>query len=183
MEKAIIAVFGKDRPGILASVSEVLAERSCNIENVSQNILQRQFAGVFVVSLPATMSVATLQQILHRALEPMQLVVHVNDLETDESFDVGPCEAFIVTTKGPDRVGLVARMTRTFADHQVNVTNLKAVFKGGVNPSDNFMIYEVDVPQALDLRSLTRTLGETAEDLGLTLTIQHRNIFEAINRL
>ena len=53
MTKVIISVLGKDRPGIVAAVSRVLFECDCNIENVSQTILQTEFAGIFIAAIPA----------------------------------------------------------------------------------------------------------------------------------
>ena len=92
-------------------------------------------------------------------------------------------EPFVITTKGPDRKGLVAGISATIARHGVNITNLQAVFKGGDEPGDNIMIYEVDVPGEIDQTEFNRELRETAESLALNITIQHRNIFESINRI
>ena len=47
MKKIIVSVLGHDRPGIIAAVSEVLFRNGCNIEDVSQTILQTAFAGAF----------------------------------------------------------------------------------------------------------------------------------------
>ena len=52
MCKVIISVLGHDRPGIVAAVANVLFEQNCNIENVSQTILQTEFSGSFIVKLP-----------------------------------------------------------------------------------------------------------------------------------
>ena len=41
--KAIVTVIGKDKPGIIAKVSTVLAENKVNIEDISQTILQGNF--------------------------------------------------------------------------------------------------------------------------------------------
>jgi glycine cleavage system transcriptional repressor len=45
------------------------------------------------------------------------------------------------------------------------------------------MIYEVDVPAATDQQALATELRNKAESLHLEISIQHRNIFEAINRI
>jgi len=92
-------------------------------------------------------------------------------------------EPFVITTKGPDRRGLVAGISEIIADSGVNITNLQAVFKGGDEPGDNIMIYEVDIPTDIDQPALYRDLREKAKSLELELSIQHRNIFETINRI
>jgi predicted amino acid-binding ACT domain protein len=92
-------------------------------------------------------------------------------------------EPFVITTKGPDRKGLVAAITAIMAAHRVNVTNLQAVFKGGDDPNANIMIYEVDIPNDADQQALRQELMEKARTLSLDISIQHKLIFEAINRI
>ena len=52
MEKVVISVLGRDRPGIVATVSRTLSESGCNIEDISQTTLQNEFAGIFIATLP-----------------------------------------------------------------------------------------------------------------------------------
>lgn len=49
--KAILTVIGRDKPGIIASVSGVLAENDINIEDISQTIMQGFFTMVMLVGL------------------------------------------------------------------------------------------------------------------------------------
>ena len=185
MPKAILSVLGQDRPGIIAAVSESLFAQGCNIENVSQTILQTEFSGIFIVALPAALTLIELHTALQTRLAPLQQHIHVKPLSDSVSAYVAPapCEPFVITTRGPDRKGLVARITGVIARHGVNVTNLQAVFKGGAVAEDNIMIYEVDVPATTDHRSLENELRAEAAALDLDISFQHRNIFEALNRI
>lgn len=184
MRKVIISVLGEDRPGIIAAVSRILFDRNCNIENVSQTILQSEFAGMFIVSMPAELSARTLSEHLKEGLEPLGLHAYLKDMKPQEPHsEITDAEPFVITTRGPDRKGLVAHITQVIARHRVNVTNLQAVFKGGDDPDKNIMIYEVDIPQNTDQQQLCSDLRNKAAELGLSLSIQHRNIFEAINRI
>ncbi|MDC7220784.1 MAG: ACT domain-containing protein [Spirochaetales bacterium] len=49
--KAIITVVGKDKVGIIYSVTKVLAEKSVNVEDISQTILQDYFTMMMLVNL------------------------------------------------------------------------------------------------------------------------------------
>ena len=184
MKKMVISVLGKDRPGIIAAVTRILFEQDCNIENVSQTILQNEFSGIFIIAVPKTLSEAQLHRHLAEDLAPMGLHVFEKGLSTSDA-SVPPVggEPFVITTKGPDRKGLVATITAIMAEYGVNVTNLQAVFKGGDDPNANIMIYEVDIPDSADQSSLRRKLRETALTLSLDISIQHKRIFEAINRI
>ncbi len=49
--KAIITVVGKDKVGIIYSVTKVLAENNVNVEDISQTILQDYFTMMMMVNL------------------------------------------------------------------------------------------------------------------------------------
>jgi glycine cleavage system transcriptional repressor len=184
MNKVILSILGHDRPGIVAAVSKILFEQNCNIENVSQTTLQLEFAGIFIVSMPGDLSPQSLHQILNTQMTPLGLEVHVTSLKPSPApASLPECESYIITTKGPDRKGLVAGISEVIAKFGGNITNLQAVFKGGDDPGDNIMIYEVDVPTQTDQQALYRELRSRAKQLKLEIDIQHRNIFEAIHRI
>ena len=47
--KAIVTVIGKDRVGIIALVSQLLAERGVNVLDISQTVMQEYFTMMMVV--------------------------------------------------------------------------------------------------------------------------------------
>lgn len=49
--RAVITVLGKDRIGIISSISAVLAEHKINILDISQTILQDFFTMIMIVDL------------------------------------------------------------------------------------------------------------------------------------
>ena len=184
MHKVIITILGQDRSGIVAAVSKVLFEQNCNIENVSQTTLQFVFAGIFIVSMPGDLHVESLHKSLNAEMAPLGLDVHITLLEPTAAPTLpSQDEAYIITTKGPDRKGLVAGISEVIARFEGNITDLQAVFKGGDDPGDNIMIYEIDVPPRIDQQALYRELKKRANELKLDIDIQHRNIFEAIHRI
>ena len=50
-DRVIISVFGLNRPGIVASVTAILAEHSCNILDISQKLMQEFFTMILVVDI------------------------------------------------------------------------------------------------------------------------------------
>jgi glycine cleavage system transcriptional repressor len=184
MPKVIISVIGPDRPGIIAAATKAMLEFECNIENVSQTILQGQFSGIFIASIPSGDMIEKLCQELASTLNALDLhvtVLPLKEQEQDQRFV--NAEPFIVTTKGPDRKGLVAGITEVMARHCANVTHLQAVFKGGDDPDANIMIYGIDLPSSVDFNEFEADLTKRADSLALTISIQHRKIFETINRI
>lgn len=49
--KCVISVLGKDRSGIVAAISKVLAEAGANIDDISQTILDNIFSMTMLVTL------------------------------------------------------------------------------------------------------------------------------------
>lgn len=183
-KKVVISILGQDRPGIIARVTKVLFEQGCNVENVSQTILQSEFSGIFIVSIPDPLAIDALYSRLIDQTEDLGLHVYIKDLKPLESSSGEVAgDPFVITTLGPDRKGLVAAITAIIATHGVNVTNLQAVFKGGDDPTKNIMIYEVCIPASTDRAALTEQLTQKATELGLDISVQHRKIFETINRI
>lgn len=183
MKKIVISVLGYDRPGIVATVTRLLFENHCNIEDVSQTILQTEFAGVFIASLPEQLEEQDLLASLQGKLGEMGLSVHLKKMTPPGEWSAPASDPFVITTIGPDRLGLVAGMTEVMFRFRINITNLKAVFRGGEDPLSNIMIYEVDVPVATDQRAFRAALQERAKELDLEVSLQHRDIFEAIHRV
>ena len=115
MKKVMVSVLGHDRPGIIAAVSEVLFRSGCNIEDVSQTILQTEFAGIFIASHPDSLKPEELIGRLREKLDPMGLSVLLREMEAVGVLDAPPSEPFVITTMGPDRPGLVAGVTELLA--------------------------------------------------------------------
>ncbi len=181
--KIVISVLGYDRPGIVAAVSKVLFDHRCNIEDVSQTILQTEFAGIFIASMPEGLSREALLASVQERLSPMELSVLIKPMQSSEGWTAPDSEPFVITTIGPDRLGLVAGITELLARHRVNITNLKAIFRGGDIPSHNVMIYEVDIPTAIDQGAFRTALREKGRELELDVSLQHRDIFEALHHV
>lgn len=51
--RCVISVLGKDRSGIVAGISKVLAEKGANIDDISQTLLDDIFSMTMLVRLDA----------------------------------------------------------------------------------------------------------------------------------
>ena len=61
-DRLIVSVFGTDHPGIVAAVSQILAEARCSIVDINQTVVQGKFAMVIVANISrAAESVAALK--------------------------------------------------------------------------------------------------------------------------
>lgn len=53
-ERLIVSVFGVDHPGIVAGVSQILAEAGCSIVDINQTVVQGKFAMVIIANTSRT---------------------------------------------------------------------------------------------------------------------------------
>lgn len=84
--KAIITVIGKDKSGIIAKVSGVLADNKINIEDINQTIVQGNFTMFMLVDFSsALVSLKELHSILVKVGEEIGVSIHV---QHQDIFDV-----------------------------------------------------------------------------------------------
>ena len=76
--KAIITVIGRDKPGIIAEVSGLLAEISVNIEDISQTIMSGNFTMIMSVDLGTSkVALAELSQLMRELSEKIVVAIRV----------------------------------------------------------------------------------------------------------
>ncbi len=76
--KAIVTVVGKDKKGIIAKISNVLFEKSVNIIDISQTIMQDMFTMIMMVEFDSnSVSVGEIDTALDVIAEDMGLSIHV----------------------------------------------------------------------------------------------------------
>ncbi len=165
MSLLAITAIGRDRPGIIAAITGVLAELGGNLEDSTMTILRGHFAMMLVVSAPAS------PQEVERALEPvarnLELVVTAREVAAQaEPEPVG--SAHVLTVHGADRPGIVSAVTRLVADHGGNVTDLTTRLAGELY----LLVAEVDLPAATDVVELAERLAGLAKELGVEASLR-----------
>ncbi|WP_438970884.1 glycine cleavage system protein R [Methylophaga sp.] len=186
MNKVLISVLGSDQPGIMAIVADVINKHNANIENLSQTLLNNVFGALLQVQLTQEDGAESLQKAIEAACEGMALFIRVHPWseKTSDWYQHKPeVQPYIVTAIGPDRQGLVAEIAGKLFFHGVNITHIQAIFKGGDNPMNNLMVFEVDVPRATVMNELRDALDTIAERLDLEISVQHRKIFDSVSNI
>ena len=179
-----VTVLGTDRPGIVCEVASILAASNCNIDDLTQTVLQDEFAGIFLVSLPGGLSPEQLLGQLKAGLSPQGLVPYVKPVEAKKTPSPDrSVEPFVVVCIGFDQVGLIAAVTCEMKRLEVNITNLNSVPGTSAFADRVVTIFEVDVPADLELLELTAALQRVGSEMAIEVTVQHKRIFEDICRL
>ncbi|HEU4710518.1 MAG TPA: ACT domain-containing protein [Pyrinomonadaceae bacterium] len=75
--RLVISVFGLDHPGIVAGVSQILADTSCSIIDINQTVVQGKFAMVIIAdSSRARESTTELKERLRREGERLGVRIY-----------------------------------------------------------------------------------------------------------
>ncbi len=184
MNKYILSVLGQDRPGIVALVARTLAAGGWNIEDITQTILQTEFAGIFLITSDGSGQVDALQQSLNAELEGLELSARVKPIASAlPGLSAEQTEPFVVMATGEDKVGTISAIATVVEKFGANINNLRAVQRKELGPGHVIMIYELDVPKDVELSDLRSELEQAGNKLDLQVSIQHRDIFENIHRV
>lgn len=184
MDKVVISVIGLDCPGVVHLVSHTLSNLKCNIEEVSQTVLKGQFAAIFVVRNSEGVENTHIEKVLTEAIaaKKMHLSVAIQPFEEGIAGSQGSSEPFVVMVDGEDRLEMISTISGLFADHGVNIDNMKALMPCA-NQSKALLVFEIALPLSIDRSAFRRTLEDRADAMGLRLSMQHRDIFEAVHRV
>lgn len=170
MPSFALAAIGRDRPGIVAAVAEVLYEQGCNVEDSSMTLLRGNFSMMLVLASPEGTTAQGLQDALGPACREMGLTFSVLDVE--DTADV-PHPTHVLTVYGGDRPGILYRVTRQLASAGVNITDLNSRLVGLDTPVYALML-ELALPEEADAETLRAELVRTAEQLGVDVTLRVR---------
>jgi glycine cleavage system transcriptional repressor len=166
-----LSAIGRDRPGIVASITALLLEHGLNIEDSQATILRGHFSIVLIVAAPDDLDSDRLQGELKRVAGELGLEsVAINPVE--ETASDGPLPSHMVTVYGIDHPGIVHAATRTLADRGIDITDLntRLIEDEGEQPLYALMM-EVALPRDISAETLEDALGEVGEHEGVEVSL------------
>jgi glycine cleavage system transcriptional repressor len=180
-----VSVIGRDRPGIVASVSRVLYQNRCNIEELSQTAIRGQYAMILIASTLNREVLGGLKSDLAELARELDLDINLRKIKPEEltPYYGGETEPFIITVWGEDRPGLVYGITEILAERAINITNLDARVTRVGSKQEYIQLFEVDIPKGVNLDLLQEKLRKRGQEMEVVVDLQHRDIFRAMNRI
>ena len=167
-----LSAIGRDRPGIVAAMSDVLLAHDGNLEDSQMSILRGHFAIMLVVSVPPDADLDSLRADLEKVREQLDLEA-LALTEIDET-GVGamPVPSHMLSIYGVDHPGILQAVSSALASERVNITDLSTRVLDAESSQPLYaMILEVAVPEEMDVPSLQARLLEvcTAQNVELSL--------------
>jgi glycine cleavage system transcriptional repressor len=174
----ILSAIGKDRPGIVADVSEVIYECGGNIEDSSMSLLRNHFALLLLFSTEREEVAQKLSSGLKRLEWEKNLTVFFSPITLEEVFpkQKEPMDAFKITTSGIDHAGIVFSVCRLLADQKINIVNMETRRVLSAESGTPFFEMDMDIeaPQSLPEQQLRDELHRLANKLMIDMVLCKR---------
>lgn len=174
----VISAVGKDQPGLVHSVSNILGELGINIVDIEARSIRGHFMMFLVVDL--SISSSNYEEMMTK-LSPLS-----------SNFDLGlrvePYEEgrrksnkclMILTVMGIDRPGIVAELSGLFAENSVNIETIKMIARGEYIA----MEITVDTSEFDNIYMFRNILYDFSDRTGLDVSLRDDDIFKKPNRV
>lgn len=172
----VIAVMDRDRPGIVADVTEAVSTMGGNLADLSQTVLHGYFTMILAAVFPSSLSARQIEQTLSEGIASRVFVIEAECLPPE----LGSSEhIYVLSAIGRNRIGLVAQVSRFCCDRDVNILDLTS------HAEDNqyTMMLQIDLSNIENVERFEKDLYVFGKDSGLHLALQHNDIFRATNEI
>ena len=175
-----LSAIGRDRPGIVADLAELIYECDCNLEDSSMTVLGSEFAVLLLLSGEGGEVSQRLTSACKRLEWEKRLTVFFRPLDGEPiPYKTSQrATARVLQVTGVDEAGIVARFTRCLAEHAINISEMST--QSRPEPNTGTPIYTMkitmDVPASVD----ETALRERLEIVGRSLLVDVQLIVPAV---
>ena len=172
MNHFALTIVGRDRPGIVSQVTEILYNLGCNIADSSCSILGGQFAMILIVAHPKLTGRDSFGDAF-QPLEDADLTVALRVLkpggEVRPEIEGDLC---MISVYGADKPGIVYRVTKVLGEKNVNITDLNTKLVGTQERPVYVMVLEVTLPEGIMEEDLNCWLMTVRDELKVDINVR-----------
>ena len=172
-KKFIMTAFCKDRPGIVADITETIYENGCNLEDSTMTSMLDEFAIILLFSCKAESIEEQLLKDCRRLERDKGITAFLRPTEVKEKKTQEKSYAKVINVDGVDQSGIVYKVSRFLADININIENLTS--RRLISPETGTAIYsmeiKVQVPAEISANQLDKGLSRVGEELNVEILI------------
>jgi glycine cleavage system transcriptional repressor len=142
----MLALVGKDQPGIVAKVTKALFQGGCNLGEASMMRLGGNFSIMLMVE--SAEGVANIEARIGPVAKALGLQVHLDAIEPGLHKHLEPDVR--ITVHGADRAGIVAHVTDTLDAAGLNILDLESAVAGSEQHPIYVLSIEGQATQGMD---------------------------------
>ncbi len=173
----VLTALGKDRPGIVAGVTNVLHALGCNLEDSAMTRLGGEFVIMLMFSGPSRVHEAALRRAFAPLERKLKLAVHVTLLAASARSAASRAgRPYIISVYGADRPGIVHGVSALLAARGVNITDVqthRTTASGGAAAASLYLLLlEVELPARVKASSLGPLLKRVGKRLRVEVSLR-----------
>jgi glycine cleavage system regulatory protein len=169
MVSLVLTVMGPDRPGLIESLAQSVANHDGNWLESRMAKMSGQFAGILRVRVPQNQAAGLTDEL--RSLSPEGLHVVVASTDADSASDGS--RNLHLELVGSDRPGIIREISRALASRGINVDELSTSIESA--PMSGEMLFHATAdlrgPPGLDLDELRASLESLASELMVDVSL------------
>ncbi|MEH0020426.1 MAG: ACT domain-containing protein [Desulfobacter sp.] len=172
-QKYIMTAFGKDRPGIVAEISEMIFENHCNLEDSNMGRLADEFTLILLLAGQGPELQEKLTRDCRRLERERGLSVFIRPLEYNHQPNGNGSNLKTISVEGVDQGGIVYKVSQLLGRMEINVETLNS--KKKYSPGSGTALYAMEikasVPGNVSAEALAGQLDELGEELNVDITL------------
>lgn len=175
----IVSALGRDRPGLVSGLTNVIADVDANIVDVEETVLRGLFAMFMIVDIDfATVSADELKDRLVKKGTEVGLQVSVEPYV--EGRRKPEKELALITILGKDRPGIVAKTSTLLGNYNINIEKIRMIARGEMIAME-MLVDLSDLQGALERVRID--LQNLCETIGVGFILQRENIYQKSKKL
>ena len=172
-KKFIMTAFSKDRPGIVADITEVLYENNCNLEDSTMTGMLDEFVIILLFTGKGDGLKDRLLSDCRRLEKENGITAFIRSVEVKEKERQIDFITKTIKVEGLDQTGIVFKVTRFLANNNINIENLTS--RRLTSPESGTAMYlmeiKAQVPVKIFVEDLEKELSQVGEKLNLDISI------------
>ena len=172
-QKFIMTAFGKDRPGIVADISEMIYENHCNLEDSNMGRLADEFTLILLLTGQGDDLEDRLSKDCRRLEREKGISAFIRPLEYRHLPNGNGKPTITIGVEGIDQGGIVFKVSRLLAKKQVNIETLAS--KKKYSPGSGTALYAMEikatVPDGLSMDALEEELEYLESELHVDISL------------
>jgi glycine cleavage system transcriptional repressor len=173
-KKFIMTAFSKDRPGIVADVTEVIYENGCNLEDSTMTSMLDEFAIILLFVGKGDNLKDQLLRDCRRLEREKGITAFIRLVEVEDKEKQVNFFSKTINVEGIDQTGIVFKISRYLANNNINIENLTS--RRSISPESGtalyFMEIKVQIPKKISIENLEKGLSQVGEELNLDITVR-----------
>ncbi|HBT96313.1 MAG TPA: hypothetical protein DEB25_00995 [Desulfobulbaceae bacterium] len=175
-KQMVLSVLTRDRPGVIADITGAIFRLDGDLADLKQSVLSGYLTMILVANFPAGVTKDELTAAIATSENATDFQVSVKELAAPLASDPPlPKETFIMTVQAANRSGLVYQVSHFCCERGINILDLTTTLHDGRYA----MALQLDLTGIASLAALREDLAAFAEKTGLSLTLQHNDLFQA----